>query len=370
MTTRERILAILNYQEPDALPLVHFGYWRQTLLKWADEGHISRDLAQNQRDGNAADREIDQILGWDQSWSNCHGVRSGLHPRFEHKVIKELPDGSKHVRNHNGVTELMVPGAVSIQAEIDHLLKDRASWEEHYKWRFQWDPARFDGVEFSEEDPEARERARGLFCGSFIGWLRDILGIENLSYLQVDDEELFLEIVQANADVIYNATEYVLERFDGWDFGHFWEDICFKSGPLISPTVFEEVIAPHIRRVTGLLNRHGIDLISVDCDGKIDHLVPIWLEAGVNVMFPIEVGTWQASIEPWRAKYGREVRGVGGMNKTVFGQDFAAVDAEIERLKPLVALGGYIPCPDHRIAPEAKWDNVRYYCDRMRQTFG
>lgn len=61
---------------------------------------------------------------------------------------------------------------------------------------------------------------------------------------------------------------------------------------------------------------------------------------------------------------------MGGMNKTVFARDRAAVDVEIERLKPLVALGGFIPCPDHRIAPDAVWDNVRYYCDRMRQVFG
>ena len=33
--------------------------------------------------------------------------------------------------------------------------------------------------------------------------------------------------------------------------------------------------------------------------------------------------------------------------------------SEIERLKPLVDLGGYIPCPDHRIAPDAKFDLVR-----------
>ena len=43
------------------------------------------------------------------------------------------------------------------------------------------------------------------------------------------------------------------------------------------------------------------------------------------------------------------------------------IDAEIERLKPLVELGGYIPCPDHRIPLEAEWDLVRYYCDRLRE---
>ena len=53
------------------------------------------------------------------------------------------------------------------------------------------------------------------------------------------------------------------------------------------------------------------------------------------------------------------------MNKTVFARDYAAIDREIERLRPLIALGGYIPCPDHRIAPDAKFENVQYYCERL-----
>jgi len=58
------------------------------------------------------------------------------------------------------------------------------------------------------------------------------------------------------------------------------------------------------------------------------------------------------------------------MDKRVFAADRAAVDAEISRMKPLVELGGYIPCPDHRIPLEAEWDLVRYYCDRLKKTFG
>ena len=42
-------------------------------------------------------------------------------------------------------------------------------------------------------------------------------------------------------------------------------------------------------------------------------------------------------------------------------------DQEIERLKPLMALGGYIPCPDHRIAPDAKFELVQYYCEKMQK---
>ena len=115
---------------------------------------------------------------------------------------------------------------------------------------------------------------------------------------------------------------------------------------------------------------YGLDIISLDCDGLIDSLLPIWLENGVNTMFPIEVGTWNASIRPWREQYGRELRGVGGMNKTVFAYDYAAIDAEVDRLVSLVELGGYIPCPDHRIAPDAKWENVQYYCEQMRKKLG
>jgi len=87
-------------------------------------------------------------------------------------------------------------------------------------------------------------------------------------------------------------------------------------------------------------------------------------------MFPIEVGTWGSSIGPWREQYGKALLGVGGMNKVIFSRDYSAIDKEIERLKTLVDLGGYIPCPDHRIAPDGIWENVQYYCDKMHQTFG
>lgn len=55
------------------------------------------------------------------------------------------------------------------------------------------------------------------------------------------------------------------------------------------------------------------------------------------------------------------------MNKTIFARDYKAIDAEIERLKPLIELGGYIPCPDHRIAPDAIFENVQYYCEQIRR---
>ncbi|MBQ2780184.1 MAG: hypothetical protein IJF42_01315, partial [Clostridia bacterium] len=215
--------------------------------------------------------------------------------------------------------------------------------------------------------PEDREIPIGLHLGSLIGHMRNMLGVEELSYLYADDDELYEEIVNTMCGLCYDCAKAILETGVKFDYAHYWEDICYKNGPLVSPGVFEELVGPWYRKISDLLAEYGVDIISLDCDGCIDALLPIWLENGVNTMFPIEVGTWNANIAPWREKYGKQVRGVGGMNKTVFARDKAAVDEEVERLKKLVALGGYIPCPDHRIAPDAEFELVQYYCQRMRE---
>ncbi len=370
MTHTQRALAVLRYEEHDRLPIVHFGYWSETLSKWRSEGHLSTEEEEGYEDGNSYDRIIADKLGFDFNWQQMFYTNAELSPRFEAKVVKELPDGSRHVLNGDGVVTVANPDASGIPAHIDHLLKDRASWEEHYKWRYKVSSDRVDHQRLQTIKTESRTSPIGLHCGSLFGHIRGVLGIEGISYLYVDDEPLYREIIDAVSELCYSNVASVLSSGAHFDFAHFWEDICFKNGPLVSPSVFREYVGPHYKRITTLVREHGIDIISLDCDGMIDALIPVWFENGVNTMFPIEVGTWNASIAPWRKQYGRELRGVGGMNKTVFAFDRGAIDGEVERLKPLVDLGGYIPCPDHRIAPDAKWDNVRYYCDRMRRVFG
>ena len=55
------------------------------------------------------------------------------------------------------------------------------------------------------------------------------------------------------------------------------------------------------------------------------------------------------------------------MDKTAFRRDKAAVDAEIERVKRLASLGGFIPCPDHRIMPGSKFELVQYYAEEIKK---
>jgi hypothetical protein len=364
MNDRERTWAVLHYEDADRLPLVHFGFWDETPYKWAAQGHITREEA---GDWDAVARK----LGFDFEWSPRFGMVTGLFPPFEERVLEELPDGSRRVLNADGAVVIQKEGATGIPSEVDHILKGREAWEEHYLPRLRFSAER---LAVGEEELARLRRGEwesplGVSVGSLYGKIRDWLGLVNSAYLQVDDPALFDEMIETVAELCYQCAKAALETGVQFDYAHFWEDICFKSGPLINPRVFREKVGPHYRRITDLLLSHGVDIVSLDCDGKIDALVPIWLENGVNTMFPIEVGTWGGSIAPWRERYGRALRGVGGMDKRAFARDRAAVDAEVERLRPLVDLGGYIPCPDHRIPPDAKWENVQYYCDRMRQVF-
>ena len=111
MNHRQRVKAILHYENYDRMPLVAFGYWDETLQKWADEGHIPHELADGyaQRGDNSdADHEIMTRLGFDFNWNSCVGgqlfagsafVHAGLHPDRPvhlHAVAGHAdPDGGK-----------------------------------------------------------------------------------------------------------------------------------------------------------------------------------------------------------------------------------------------------------------------------------
>ncbi|MBR2460616.1 MAG: hypothetical protein IKB34_05255 [Clostridia bacterium] len=370
MTNRERAINLLHYKPVDRLPAVHFGYWSELLTEWAEQGKIPKRLAEGgSRDGSTNDAELDRIIGWDFNWNHTVSGRIGLMPGFEKKVLEVLEDGTQRVQSHSGIIERITPGVVSIPSEDDYLLKDRTAFEELYKPKMQFKPERIN-LEYFKKFNETRPQdiPVGLHLGSVLGDIRSMVSVLGMSYLLYDeDEELFADIVDTYAEMQYKCAEAVLETGAKFDFAHFWEDICFKNGPLLSPDVFAELCAKHYKKRCDLCHRYGIDVISLDCDGVTELLLPTWFENGVNTMFPIEVGVWGDQFEPARKKFGTGMLGVGGMDKTALRKDKAAVDAEIERMRRLANMGGFIPCPDHRLMPGTKFELVQYYAEEIKK---
>ncbi len=371
MTNRERALNILRYKKVDRMCAVHFGYWNQLLDEWAEQGKISQEIAHAWGRDHEADIELDKILGWDFGWEHIYGAKMQLFPPFKRKVLETFPDGSQRVQNSDGIIERVQPGVVSIPAEDDYLLKDRKAFEELFLPKMQFTPKRINYSffkNFNKNVYDKRDIPIGISLGSVMGEIRNITSVIGMSYLMYDeDEELFADIVDSYAEMQYQCIEEVLKTGAKFDFAHYWEDICFNNGPLLSPSLFDELCAKHYKRRTELCRKYGIDLISLDCDGVTDKLLPTWFENGVNIMFPIEIGTWGDQFEAARNKFGKGLLGIGAMDKTAFRKDKAAVDEEIKRVSRLALMGGFIPCPDHRLMPGSKFELVQYYVEQIKK---
>jgi len=63
------------------------------------------------------------------------------------------------------------------------------------------------------------------------------------------------------------------------------------------------------------------------------------------------------------------MRMIGGLDKHVIPHGEEAIRAELEPLKDLVAEGGYIPMPDHRIPPDCSLEQFRTYLRVFREVY-
>ena len=159
MTNRERVSAILHYQPTDRMPVVAFGYWEETLQKWANEGHISQAQCDGYSDNSQADQEIMAKLGFDFNWNSCFNSNVGLAPAFEHQVLRIESDGSVIERDANGLIVRTKPGIVSIPSEIGTTLTGREAWEKHYlpKLQFSKDRINWEGIRWQMEHESSRD---------------------------------------------------------------------------------------------------------------------------------------------------------------------------------------------------------------------
>ena len=55
------------------------------------------------------------------------------------------------------------------------------------------------------------------------------------------------------------------------------------------------------------------------------------------------------------------------MDKRLLAEGPEAIDAELERLKPLIREGGYIPMLDHSATPDIPYRNYCYLLKRLKE---
>ncbi|MGQ9660764.1 MAG: uroporphyrinogen decarboxylase family protein [Kiritimatiellia bacterium] len=216
--------------------------------------------------------------------------------------------------------------------------------------------------------PPERTYPLGVNCGSMIGMIRNLLTFEGLAYACYDYPEMVEDMVETCCQIVEDALDQLLPHFD-FDFACGWEDICFKNGPIISLDFFTKVVVPRYKRIGKKLKQAGIDLWYVDCDGDVRPLIPGFMEAGINCLFPYEVNS---CVHPGVLldQYRGELRIMGGFDKLQLIKGREAIRSYMDTLLPYVERGGFIPFCDHRCPPDVKPEDYLYYLDLKERMLG
>lgn len=361
MNTRERFNAIMDYKTFDRQPLWYFGQWAETAARWRKEG-VPEHLP------------FWDFFGMDHEWEQYMwhglGINYIISP-FEYKVLEENDD-YRIARCGDGVIRKANKKGECISQDIEVFLKDRASWNE-FKKRHEEKMKGVDPYPADWEDRKAkfnknRDFVLSFMGGSLFGWPRGWMTVEGISMMQYDDPALLEEIIEYLSNHFMKSYERALKELDV-DFVYFFEDCCFNNGPLMAPGKFRDIWLPHYKKLIAFYRKHGVKHILLDSDGKVDDLVPLWLEAGVDILFPIEVGTWKGDVNKYRQQYGKDLRMLGGVDKLVINKGEKAITEELKRVEKLAKNGGYIPIPDHRIPPDVSLAEMQKYCTIYKEIF-
>jgi uroporphyrinogen decarboxylase len=208
-----------------------------------------------------------------------------------------------------------------------------------------------------------------LLLEGYFGPLREWTGLEELIYLFHDEPDLVEDMMDQVLHLSLTMAKRVLKDLR-IDCVRFWEDMAYRSGPLISPDMFRKFMLPRYRVITDYLRSEGIEILHVDSDGDATELIPLWLEVGVNFPWPLEVAAGMDAIA-LRKKYGRDLILSGNIDKRAFLEGKDSIRNEVMSKVPyLLETGSYFPCLDHAVPPDVKLDDFRYYVNLLRDIGG
>ncbi len=355
MNDRERLLNTMAYKPVDrAVYGVMTGGWPETYKRWAKEGW------------EAAKEPYFKTDRWD--WI---GHWFFPNPPFERTVLSEDEHTVTYI-NHEGITmrERKDESFSSMPQFISFPAQTPDDFRKFMKERMQPDIAARIGADYAQTLAAYKDRDFPLIIisdrwGGMFGGPRAMMGVENLCMMFYDDPDFVEEVMEKLADFIIAMMGQVLQYTDVDVYG-FWEDMAYKTGPLMNPAMLRKMGLRHYRRVVDFVKSHGVKYVSLDSDGDVTGLLPVWMDAGIDIIYPFEVQCGMDVLK-FRKEYGKDLRMWGGFDKRAVAWGPEAIEKEIARVRPLMEEGGYVCAPDHSLPPDTPFENYLYYMERMQQ---
>lgn len=365
MTPRERVLAALNHEEPDRVPL---------------------DLAQAQGDGItiAAYRNLRRYLGLPDVPVQVK-AKVGQTARPDEDVLRRFridfryvglgaPDGWQDVqigensyRDEWGVVRTMPPGGYYYDLTGPPLAEDATlSAIESHPWPDPYNPGRFRGL---------RERARrireetdyavviDLNCSFFLRCC-ELRGWENFFMDMVVDPVFAGALMDRMLDTRLAMAGRALE-----EAGEFVDvvmvtsdDVGMIDRTIVSPALYRSMVKPRQKRTFDFFRERTGAKLFYHTDGAIYQLLPDFVELGVDILNPIQVSALgMDDTHQLKLEYGDKLSFWGGIDTHHVLPYGTVEDVQEEvrrRIRDLAPGGGYVVCSVHNIQPDVPPQNV------------
>ena len=168
------------------------------------------------------------------------------------------------------------------------------------------------------------------------------------------------------AEKITDLSAIILERWlelvgPYLDVLCFYDDIAMQTGPMVSLDHYRQWILPYEKRLTDIAKRMTKAKRSIHCCGSCYDLLPRFVEAGYEILNPVQ--TRAKSMEAWRLKknYGDKLTFYGGVDVQRL-LPFGTVDEVRRGVKDLIKTlgpgGGFLFAASHNIEPDTPLENI------------
>ena len=352
--------------KPDAgIIQTDFGFY--CLDKWKSQGYITDNT-------NLSELFMYEDAG-NTGIGGLGGCEAAFYPYFEEKVIEDRGD-YELVQDHAGRHVLFFKGRRSgfMPEYVNHPVKDMKSWEENCKWRMNPDsPERYSNTEKNMRQVIRRANEGCVVQQYSVGgymYLRSLMGPEDVLYKFYDEPELIHDCMKTWLELADRVTaehqKYVMIDELLLD-----EDICYKTGPLISPDMIREFLFPYYQQLINNIRSRQTGkprhlFVHVATDGFVYPVIDLYKSIGMDHMSPFEVASDCDVVEIGK-KY-PDLRIRGGIDKRILAAGKDAIDREIDRIMPVMKKrGGYIPTSDHGVPEEVDFNDYMHYRKRMQE---
>jgi uroporphyrinogen decarboxylase len=208
------------------------------------------------------------------------------------------------------------------------------------------------------------DRALMVVCGcNLFEWGTFLRRMDNFLMDVFTQQEQVKALLEALMEIHLTTLEKVCEAVgDVADILRFGDDLGMDSGPFMSPQIYRELFKPHHTRLNEYVHKNSRMKTYIHSCGSIYQLMPDMIEAGYDVFNPIQTNC--ADMDPLKLKkeFGSDITFWGGGCDTRSVLNTASPqevkDHVRERIEILSPGGGFVFNTVHNILPEVPPENI------------